>query len=83
MDGDSKAQLYLVKWKGYGPEDNTWEPKKNLANADALLRAFEAKPKVKKAAAKKTPGRKPAAKKPAKKAAGGTGRPRGRPRKNP
>lgn len=31
---------YLVKWKDYGDEDNTWEPRANLLNASALLEEF-------------------------------------------
>ena len=32
---------YLVKWKGYTDEHNTWEPKKNLEGALRLLREFQ------------------------------------------
>ena len=31
---------YYVKWKGYGPEENTWEPKAHLANAPEKLAEF-------------------------------------------
>lgn len=93
MDAKTKQVLFLVKWKGYAEEDNTWEPKTNLAHAKELLKEHEAaKNKEKKAAkketattkkpapAKKAPA-KAAAKVPVKKAAGRPGRPgrRGRP----
>lgn len=96
MDYDTKQVLFLVRWKGYGEESNTWEPKTNLTHAKELVKEFEAaKKKDEKAAkkgttsakkpapAKKAP-RKAAAKAPVKKAAtkARPGRParRGRPR---
>jgi len=32
---------YLVKWKGWETEDNTWEPTKHLRNCKDMIEAFE------------------------------------------
>src|SRR5690606_22130459 len=31
---------YLIEWKGYGPNERTWEPLSNLTHCSSLLRRF-------------------------------------------
>jgi hypothetical protein len=35
--------FYRVKWKGYSPESNTWEPKANLEHAKTILKNYHQK----------------------------------------
>jgi hypothetical protein len=32
---------YLIRWKNYGPEDNTWEPAVGLSKVKKVVHDFE------------------------------------------
>ncbi|KAL2882918.1 hypothetical protein SGCOL_001608 [Colletotrichum sp. CLE4] len=42
VDPKTKMQMYMVKWRGYGSSQNTWEPKGNLGKCAALIKSFNA-----------------------------------------
>ena len=40
---EQQAGLYLVKWVGWGPESNTWEPEAHLQCTDLLVNFYKAR----------------------------------------
>lgn len=41
----AKEYRWLIKWKGFPSENNTWEPKENLTECEEMLENFENKRK--------------------------------------
>jgi hypothetical protein len=41
FDKSRRQNLWLVRWKNYGPQHDSWQTKKDLRNAPELVRAFE------------------------------------------
>lgn len=39
--GKRRVREYLVRWLGYTPEHDTWEPRSNLKNCPSILDAYE------------------------------------------
>ena len=39
-EGRKTVKDYLIKWKGYNPEHNTWEPEDNVKNCPEVLRSY-------------------------------------------
>ena len=37
---DKRRLYYLIKWKGYSLEHNTWESKSELGNAKEIIKEF-------------------------------------------
>jgi hypothetical protein len=40
FDKSKKQDVWLVRWKNYGPQFDSWQTRKDLRNAPEMLRAF-------------------------------------------
>lgn len=49
---DDGTKIYLVKWKNYAEDQNTWEPIENLENCRSALTQYERNHSTKKTANK-------------------------------
>jgi len=38
---EAGERTYLVRWTGYGPDDDTWEPARHLVNAQQAIQLYE------------------------------------------
>ncbi|XP_033112789.1 M-phase phosphoprotein 8-like [Anneissia japonica] len=54
---EDNVQMFLVRWQGYGPEEDTWEPRNNLVSCEDLIEEFLEKKKMKRKMISKAPGR--------------------------
>lgn len=48
---------YLVAWKNYSPENNSWEPSENCENSQDLIQAFHRRYPMKPGPSSKSPAR--------------------------
>ena len=40
VEPNKRSKSYLVRWTGYGPEHDTWEPECNLQNCTDKIQAY-------------------------------------------
>ena len=45
--GHPKSLKFLIRWKGYTAEEDSWEPEANLGNALELLKDYKRRNKLK------------------------------------
>lgn len=39
--GKKKVEEFLVRWRNFGPDEDTWEPRENLEGCEEVLTEFE------------------------------------------
>lgn len=44
-----KTREFLIRWKGFGPQDDSWEPEANLTCSDLIEKLMSKEDKVRKA----------------------------------